>query len=168
VSELPPIVAEATKKAAVAWLTVPDVDRAYPVWCLWLDGSIYVVTGPGEQPAPGLDTATSVDVSMRGDHGGRILTFPAAVDRVRSDSEDWATVLPQLVGKRLNTPGPAEETGVRWAAECLICRLTPIDGPIEAGATLPDVSGAAPPPPTPAANRTARPFRLHRVRQPKH
>jgi hypothetical protein len=167
VSELPAIVTEAAKKAAVTWLTVPGVERAYAVWCRWLDGALYVVTGPGEQPAPGLDTATSVDVSLRGDHGGRVVTFPAAVDRVRPDSEEWKTVLPQLVSKRLNTTGPAEQTGARWAAECLICRLTPADGPIEAGATLPDASGAAPPPPTPAANRTARPFRLHRVRQPK-
>ena len=42
------------KRAAVAWLTVPGQPGPYPVWCLWLDGALYVVSGPGEQPAPGL------------------------------------------------------------------------------------------------------------------
>ena len=40
-----------------------------PVWCRWLDGALYVVHGPGEQPAPPLALST-VDVSVRGDHGG--------------------------------------------------------------------------------------------------
>ncbi len=55
----------------------------------------------------------------------------------------------------------AEALAARWASECVISRLTPAGSPLEAGAE----SGAAAPRPTPAARRTANPFRLHRVRR---
>jgi hypothetical protein len=162
-----PLVEEAMKKAAVAWLAVPPAGRRrYAVWCLWLDGALYVVSGPGEQPAPGLAEAPTVDVSVRGDHGGRILTWPGEVARVEPGSEEWTRVVPQLAGKRLNASGTAEETGARWAAYCTVHRLSPAGEPIEAGPSLSDDSEAEPPAPTPAARRTAKPFRLHRVRRP--
>jgi hypothetical protein len=160
-----PLVEEAMKKAAVAWLTVPGGGRPYPVWCLWLDGALYVVSGPAEQPAPGLAGASAVDVAVRGDHGGHIVTWPATVVRVDPQGEAWSRVVPQLAGKRLNAPGTIEDTGWRWARECVVSRLIPAADPIAAGSTLPDDSGAAVPPPTPASRRTATPFKLHRVRR---
>ncbi|WP_345625434.1 hypothetical protein [Rugosimonospora acidiphila] len=166
-----PLVEEAMKKAAVAWLAVPGRPGPYPVWCLWSDGALYLVSGPGEQPAPGLEGATVVDVSARGDHGGRIVTWPARVDRLAPDDELWPTIAQQLAGKRLNAPAGVAETVRRWADECLVARLVPVGEPIEAAPDLHDASGAAPPRPTPAANRTAKPFRLHRVRgatRPEH
>jgi hypothetical protein len=164
-----PLVDEAMKKAAVAWLSGPD-GRRYAVWCLWLDGALYVVSGPGEQPAPGLTEsptveAPTIEVSARGDHGGRILTWPAEVGRVEPGSEEWTRVVPQLAGKRLNASGRAEETAARWAAECTVHRLSPAGDPTEAGPTLSGESEAEPPRPTPATRRTAKPFRLHRVRR---
>jgi hypothetical protein len=158
-----PLVEEAMKKAAIVWLATAG-GRPYGVWCLWVDRALYVVSGPGEQPAPGLAETPEALVTVRGDHGGRILTWPAEVRRVEPGSEEWGTVVPQLAGKRLNVSGTAEETVARWAAECVVSRLTPAGEPAEAGPTLPDGSGAAPPPPTEAARRTAKPFRLHRVR----
>jgi hypothetical protein len=159
-----PLVTEAMKKAAIAWLTVGDA-RPYPVWCLWQDGALYVVSGPGEQSAPGLDTATRVTVTARGDHGGRIVSWPARVDRLTPDDDLWQQVVPTLASKRLNLPAD-EDTPARWAAECLVSRLVP-DGEPTSGAALPDESLAAPPPPTPAARRAAKPFRLHKVRGAK-
>jgi hypothetical protein len=161
------IVEEAAKKAAIAWLAVPGGGAAYPVWCLWAGGALHVVSGAGEQGAPGLAEATTVQVTLRGDHGGRVVTWPATVTRLTPDMETWAEVVPQLAGKRLNAPGTAEETAQRWAAECVVSRLTPADSPKEAGSTLPDGSHAAPPRPTPATRRPRRPFRLHRVRGSK-
>ena len=67
-----PLIEEAMKKAAIVWLTVADA-RPYGVWCLWTDGALYLVSGPGEQPAPGLAEATEALVTARGDHGGRIV-----------------------------------------------------------------------------------------------
>jgi hypothetical protein len=160
---LPPLVEEAMKKAAIAWLTVTD--RPFGVWCLWVDGALYVVSGPGEQPAPGLAEAPSAVVTARGDHGGRIVSWPATVSRVAPGSEEWTAVAPQLAAKRLSAPGTAEETVARWAAECVVSRLAPAGEPTEAGDSLPDGSLAAPPPETPATRTPRRPFRLHRVRR---
>ncbi|SRR6266508_872282 len=157
-----PLLDEAMKKAAVAWVAVGG--RPYGVWCLWVDDALYVVSGPGEQSAPGLAEASTALVSVRGGHGGRILTWPARVSRVEPGGEEWGKVIPQLAGKRLNASGTAEETSARWAAECVVSRLAPAGEPTEVGPTLPDDPGLAPPPPTDAVRRVAKPFRLHRVR----
>lgn len=154
------VVTEAMKKAAVAWVAVGD-GPSLALWCLPLDEALYVVSGPGEQSAPGLADTKVAMVSLRGDHGGRIVTFPAAVDRVAPESEEWEAVAPQLAGKRLNAPGSAAELVARWAAECTVSRLTPAGDPVEPG----DGSEAAPPRETPATRRPRKPFRLHRVRR---
>ena len=160
-----PLVEEAMKRAAIAWLAVPGTPEAYPVWCLWSDGALYVVSGPGEQPAPALARARTVSVTNRGDHGGRILTWQATVSRVQPDSDDWARVALQLAGKRLNASGSADDLVRRWAAECTINRLSPSGDAVVSGGSLPADAHNAPVRPTPAARHTARPFRLHRVRK---
>ena len=154
-----PLVAEAMKKAAVAWLGVAGL-APHPVWCVWADDALFVVSGPGEQPAPGLAQAGTATVTARGDHGGRIVTWSAIVERVSPDSDTWATVVVQLAGKRLNSTGAAELVR-RWAHECVVVRLTPTDEP---PADRPAGSLAAPPRPTPAARVARKPLRLHRVK----
>src|SRR6266536_1332432 len=44
------VVAEATRRAGLVWLTVPGQARAYPAWHLWREppGAAYLATGPGE------------------------------------------------------------------------------------------------------------------------
>ena len=161
-----PLIDEVTKKAPVAWLTVGEAP-AYLVWCLGLEGALYVVSGPGEQPAPGLAEASEALVTARGDHGGRVATWPVRVVRVEPGSDEWNGVAPKLAGKRLNAPVPADDLVARWAAECVVCRLEPAGPPVEAGDTLPEESLAAPPVPSPATRRPRNPFRLHRVRPPR-
>lgn len=159
-----PLVAEAMKKAAIVWLRV-DAAPAYPVWCLAVDDALYVVTGGGEQPAPGLAPGADLGVSARGDHGGRIVTWMVTVERVDPGSELWQTVAPQLAAKRLNSSGTAEAVVARWAEESAVFRLAPL-GQIVDGHDRADAgSEAAPPLPTPAVRRTAKPFRLHRVKR---
>jgi hypothetical protein len=115
-----PLVEEATKKAAIAWLD------GQPVWCLWREGALYVVHGPGEQPAPALSPSPStVDVALRGDHGGRIVVWPASVTRVEPGSAEWDDVVPALAAKRLNGSGTPEETAARWAVSATVSRLAP-------------------------------------------
>ncbi|WP_238016457.1 hypothetical protein KZZ52_04120 [Dactylosporangium sp. AC04546] len=152
-----PLIEEAAKKAAVAWLSVPGAGPAYLVWCAWLGGSLLVVSGPGEQPAPGLAEASTAEVTLRGDHGGRIVTWTATVSRIEPSADEWAELVPQLAGKRLNG---ATDLAAVWAERCVVSRLTP------AGDTrpLPDDAQAAPPRPSPATRLPKRPFRLHKVR----
>ena len=160
-----PLVGEAMKKAAIAWVAVGD-QPALALWCLPTDGALWVVSGAGEQAAPGLAPGTEALVTLRGDHGGRIVTWRAAVTRLDPDSEEWAEVAPQLAGKRLNAPTDATALVARWAHECTVYKLAPMaDEVAEAGPSLPDSSLAEPPRDSSARRHTRAPFRLHRVRR---
>jgi hypothetical protein len=119
----PALVAEAMRKAAVCWLSVGGA-TAYPVWCAWAEGGLQVVSGPGEQPAPGLAEAATVDVTARGDHGGAIVTWPATVQRLRPDTPEWDTLVPGLAARRLNS-APTAELVRRWAQSNVVVRLIP-------------------------------------------
>jgi hypothetical protein len=154
------LIEEAAKKAAVAWVRVGD-GPAFLVWTAWIGDALYVVSGAGEQATPGLAEAGNAEVSLRGDHGGRIVTWPASVTVLDPAGEDWTTAAPTLAAKRLNGVGNAEEMTARWAATCLLMRLEPAGEP----EPLPDGSLAEPPRPTPATRLPRRPFRLHRVRR---
>jgi hypothetical protein len=159
-----PLLDEALKKTVVAWVSV-DEAPAIALWCLHIDGALYIVSGPGEQSAPGLAGASAATVTLRGDHGGRIVTWPARVTRLMPGTEGWDAAAPLVAAKRLNARGPASEVVDRWAAGCALNRLAPADAPPVSGDALPDGSLAAPPRETPAARPTRRPFRLHRVRR---
>jgi len=161
-----PVVDEAIKKAAVAWVAVGD-GPALALWCLPLEGSLIVLSGPGEQAAPGLADAATATVRLRGDTGGLIVIFDAAVQRLSPGDDDWATVAPQVAGKRLNASGTAEQTVERWASTgCALVRLTPADQDAVVAPSLPAGSGAAEPRDTTARVAVRRPFHLHRVRRP--
>ena len=155
------LVEEAAKKAAVAWIAVPGAGPEYLVWTAWFGDALFVISGPDEQAAPGLAEAARADVSLRGDHGGRIVIGPTAVSTVDPSSPEWTEIAPQLAGKRLNAPGTTDETVRRWAAANVLSKLTPAAEP----EPLPDGSLAAPPRPTSATRLPKRPFRLHRVRK---
>ena len=156
---------EALKKAALAWISV-DGGPALALWCMPLDGSLIVVSGPGEQFAPGLADATRAEVRLRGDNGGLIVVSDMAVTRVQPGSEDWATVAPQLAAKRLNASGTADELVERWATSgAAIVRLTPDQEKPVVAPDLPAGTGAEPLRDTPAVVPVKRPFKLHKVRR---
>ncbi|NUO60764.1 MAG: hypothetical protein HOV78_29205 [Hamadaea sp.] len=157
-----PLVEEASKKAAIAWVAFGG--PAYAVWCLPLEGKLYVVAGPGEQDLPGLADALAADapatVSLRGDHGGRIVAFDATVTEIHSNGTEWEAVAPQLAQKRLNASGTTDEVVTRWAETCTIISL-------EARETVPtaDDSEATAPRPASVLRETRKPFRLHKVKK---
>jgi hypothetical protein len=159
-----PVVEEAIKKAAVVWVSAAGTP-AVGLWCAPLDGALFIVSGPGEQSVPALTDAASATVTMRGDHGGHIVTWTAAVTRVEPGTEEWTTAAPLVAAKRLNASGSTADIVERWARECVLHRLTPSGPPTEAGDTLPQDAQAAAPRATPAARPTRKPFRLHRVRR---
>ncbi len=159
-----PLVDEAMKKASVAWVAVAG-GPSFALWCVPLENALFVVTGPGEQAAPGLAEADEAQVTLRGDHGGRIVTWPARVTRVAPGTDEWETLAPLVGAKRLNASGPTVDLVARWAADgCALLRLAPEGAPVH-GAELPDGSLAEPPRPAPVVRPTRRPFRLHRVRR---
>jgi 8-oxo-dGTP diphosphatase len=122
------LVAEATRRAGVIWLTVPGRDRAYPAWHLWRDppGAAYLATGPGEQPLPGLAGAARVAVTVPSKESrGTLVTWTAEVSRVEPGSPEWAEVIGPLAAARLNaelspdviyrlSPRPGDEGTGPW------------------------------------------------------
>lgn len=156
---------EAMKKAALAWISVGD-GPARALWCMPLEGSLLVVSGPGEQHAPELAEAARATVRLRGDNGGLIVVSEMTAVRLQPGSEEWTTAAPQLAAKRLNASGTADELAARWAeAGCAVVRLTPVPESATTAPDLPADSGAAIPRETPARVEVRRPFRLHRVRR---
>jgi|SRR5690349_10726723 len=154
---------EAIKKASIAWISVGG-GPAYALWCMPVETSLAVVTGPGEQFAPGLAEATRAELRLRGDHGGLIVAAEATVTRLDPSGEEWAEIAPQLAGKRLNASDTAEELVARWAdTGCALLRLTPAGETLVAAPDLPAESAAATPRETPARVETRKPFRLHKV-----
>ena len=137
----PALIAEATKRAGVVWLTIPGQGRPVPVWHSWRTvsepgaleppppGAAYLVTGPGEQPAPGLGTAGQVTVTVPSKQaGGALVTWTAGVRRVKPGSAEWAAVIGALVAGRLNAAlGPGEVSPAqRWARSGTVFCLTPV------------------------------------------
>jgi hypothetical protein len=158
-----PLVAEVMKKAPLVWLEIAG-HGASPAWCLWIDGALYIVSGPGEQPVPGLADSTRVDVVVRSaDTLARIVRWPAAVSQVQPGTEEWEASAAALLAKRLNVPD-AERAVARWASTCAISRLEPAGDPDELGSTLPATGHRAAPPTTPAATRTTVPYTVGRGR----
>jgi len=99
-----------------------------------------VVTGPGEQPLPGLAGAGRVTVIVAGSpaSGGRV-AWTAAVTRVEPGSAEWDEVIGQLVAGRLNAVLAEGETSPahRWATSGAVFRLAPVlagPGPLDAAA----------------------------------
>ena len=144
---------------------VPDTSAAPAVPDATAGRGPTAAEAAGAAQAAAATGANTVEVSLRGDHGGRIVTFPAEVSRIEPNDEAWAELVPQLASKRLNGAGGAEDLARVWservqANTCVVSRLTPLGGT----AAMPDDSQAAPPRPTPATRIPRRPFRLHKVR----
>jgi hypothetical protein len=132
------LIAEATKRAGLIWITVPAaavpggtgdaaLDRPRPVWHVWRDAA-YVLTGPGEQDVPGLGDAPLVTVSVASkDTGGLLVRWAARVSRVEPGSAEWSGIIGALLAARLNEPESpgASSPAERWAQTGNVYRLTP-------------------------------------------
>jgi 8-oxo-dGTP diphosphatase len=128
------LIPEATRRAGLVWLTIPGQDRPCPAWHIWRAegpppaGAAYVVTGPGEQPLPGLGDAAQVTVTVASSQtGGRLLSWTADVSRVEPGSADWNDIAGQLAAGRLNARLAPGETSPaqRWARSGAVFRLSP-------------------------------------------
>ncbi|HEY9392452.1 MAG TPA: hypothetical protein VIR27_22085 [Mycobacteriales bacterium] len=134
--EVPSVVHEAMRRAGVVWLRAADTSGSgpAPAWVLWQDGAAYLVTGPGEQPAPGLvdtDHADSAQIASLAEvtvastrTASRIVVWQAAVSRVEPGGEQWRAVVPALVSRRLNL-ADQDAAQARWADRCVVLRLEP-------------------------------------------
>ncbi len=154
------LVAEVSKKSGVCWLRYDGQDHA--VWHVWLDDALYVVSGGDEQPLPGIEELTGVEVLMRSkESGGRIVTWVGDVSVVPPDEERWEPVTAALVAGRLNL-ADLKAAPEEWAERSVVSRIVPTDRVVEAPGRLSDEAHLATPRPTSATTRGALPRVLHR------
>lgn len=153
------LIDEATKKSGLIWVRpAGEHQHAHAVWHLWQDGSAYVLTGGIEQELPALADRAYVTVRSK-DKGSRLVTWVADVTVVAPDSDEWTAVVPNLLGKRLNLPD-GEAAPQRWAADCVVYRLTPTGDVTETPDQPTTHAHAVPPLPSPARSRVPRPLHL--------
>ncbi len=121
------LIAEATKRAGLIWITVPGQRRPRPVWHVWREAA-YVLTGPGEQDVPGLDQADQVTVEVPSkDTGGGLVCWTAGVGQVAPGTAEWSAIIDALLAGRLNEPvsAAAPSPAERWAQTGRVYRLAP-------------------------------------------
>ena len=154
------LVEESAKKSGLLWVRATGPrHRPQPLWQVWHEGAIYVLTGGIEQPAPeGLTDRAFVTLRSK-DKGSRLLTIEADVEPVAPDSDEWSGVVPVLMSKRLNLPD-GDAAPERWRRECVVYRLRPSGEVVETPDEPTTGSHAAAPPPTPARTRVPRPLHL--------
>lgn len=156
------LVAEAAKKSDLLWVGPRD-EVPRPLWHIWYGDAVLVVTGGLEQPDPGLEHGSTVTLLLRSkDKGTRLLTVPAAVQRVTADSAEWEELAAALHAKRLNSPD-GDAAIDRWRRESAVWRLVPTGDLVEGPDAMSDSSHRAEPLPTPATTSTRRPFHLGRA-----
>ena len=120
---MPPstLVAEATRRSGVLWVSSPTVAPTL-LWHVWHDSAAYVVCGGAEQPlAPLGPTAT---VAVRAKAGALVVQWEAAVSAVEPGSPLWEAVVPLLAAERLNAVS-VEDLPAQWAAARTVLRLAP-------------------------------------------
>jgi hypothetical protein len=116
-------VAELGRKTGVCWVRHGEVTQ--PVWHVWVDGGLAVVSGGDEQPFPDVKDGDRVEVVMRSkDTGGRLLTWVGHVTVVLPGDERWAATTAALVAARLNLPDTATAAD-QWAERSVVRRVVP-------------------------------------------
>jgi hypothetical protein len=145
------LVAELSRKTSVCW--VRHEGRSHPVWHVWSDGALCLVSGGPEQPLPDIGDGERVEVVMRSkDDGGRLLTWVGTASVVRPEDVEWEATTAALAAARLNVPEIAAAPAV-WAHSSVVRRVVPTGDYLEAPGALSDDAHRAVPPATPATTR---------------
>jgi hypothetical protein len=100
--------------------------REFAVWYGYEEGRIYVLTGEGEQPVPGLLGAPSVRVVARSkDRQSLVADVECSVEILAKDARWDAIARDLLVGRRLNLRD-GDGAIDRWRKTCEIAMLVPL------------------------------------------
>jgi hypothetical protein len=156
------LIAEAAKKSDLLWLDT-GTPPARPLWHVWRDDAVWVVTGGLEQPDPGLVDGAAVRLILRSrDKWSRLLSVDATVSRIDPSSDAWDEAASALHAKRLNSPD-GDAALDRWRQESSVWRLTPGAELVEGPGTMSDQTHRAEVPETSAVSSTRRPFHFGRA-----
>jgi hypothetical protein len=158
------LIDEALKKSGVIWLHTRAAPDGQGFWHVWLDDTIYLLTGGPEQPDGALSVGDVVTVVVRSkETTARLISFGAGVSDLLPQDADWSAAAAALAAGRLNlhdSPGAPD----RWAEDPAIrlIRLTPSSPDGERPGNYSDVSHRAAPRPTTATTAGPKPRILHR------
>ena len=159
---VPVFIAELAGKSDLVWVQVGD-EQARPVWSVWHDEAVAIVTGGLEQPDPGLtDGGTATLILRSKENRARQLATTSNVLQLTPGSDEWVAAAKALHPKRLNAPD-GEEQPERWARESVIWLLRPNGEPAEGPGRQSDASHRAEPMATDATTLTRRPFHAGRA-----
>jgi hypothetical protein len=124
-----PLVEESARRSGLVWVALDGDPVPHPVWHVWHDGAVLLVTGGAEQPLPGAAQAARAVVSARSaERQGDLLTrWTADVEHVQPGTARWDEVVPLLHESRLNAPD-GEQQPARWARDSRVLRLVPDGG----------------------------------------
>ncbi|RSM85005.1 hypothetical protein DMH04_19335 [Kibdelosporangium aridum] len=95
------LIADATKKSGLIWITRPGDTGVVPTWHHWHNDAAYVLVD--------LSDVDSVSVIVKDKETGA-LTWDATVTRVLPDTDEWNTVVPEIHTARLNSAPVDAET----------------------------------------------------------
>lgn len=128
-AELDKSIQESLKKSTIVWLRwrdSEDQERTMPVWFVFQDGKLYVISGERQQTVPDAERLRRAEIIIRwkGHGNARVAELPVDVRIIRPGPE-WDPIAEKLAEKRLNTPGAPEDTARRWRDDCVILELTP-------------------------------------------
>jgi hypothetical protein len=155
-------VAELAGKSDLIWIH-SGADQPRPVWSVWHDDHIAVVTDGAEQPNPGLADGSTVTVILRSkDNWARQASVRTAVEKLLPGSEAWDETVAVLHPKRLNA-SDGDQQPKRWARESTVWRLHPSDDFTEEPGSYKDDPLRAEPMPTAATTLARRPFHAGRA-----
>ena len=109
------------QKAGACWVGLGGAEPR-PVWFVWQDGAVWVLTGPGEQQVSGSGSSGELVAQLRLPGGD--LVERVAVTVAEATPDEWDAVLPALQAARLHAPD-GEAAPERWRRACALLRLTP-------------------------------------------
>jgi hypothetical protein len=126
--EMDKAIQESLKKSTIIWLRWKDPDtgeeRTAPVWFVYYQDKIYVLSGERQQTIPKADRLRAADVILRWKgKNAQVAELPADV-RVVPQSDEWDELAERIAEKRLNIPGVPGDTARRWRDECVILEIS--------------------------------------------
>jgi hypothetical protein len=156
------LIAELANKSDRVWVQVAD-GAPRPVWSVWHETAVAVVTGGAEQPNPGLADQATVTIVLRSkENRARQVAVVATVEQLVAGSEAWDATVQVLHPKRLNA-SDGERQPERWARESQVWLLHPTPQVVEQPGSYSDSSLRAAPLPTSATTITRTPFHAGRA-----
>ena len=122
-----PAILEGLKKSDIIWITPDTSKRALPVWFVYRNDKIYVLSAEPQQMVPDAAHVREAQVALRWKgRDARLVDFDSSVRVIGpEDHQEFEEIGALLVGKRQSVQGTVEDIVARWMSQGVILELTP-------------------------------------------